>query len=44
MSLGSRIKALREQARLSQKEFAAKLNIANNTLSMYESDMARPER
>ena len=42
MSLGSRIKALREQARLSQKEFAAKLNIANNTLSMYESDMRVP--
>ena len=42
MSLGSRIKALREQSQLSQKEFAAKMNIANNTLSMYENDLRVP--
>ena len=42
MSLGSRIRALREQSRLSQKEFAAKMNIANNTLSMYENDLRVP--
>lgn len=42
MSLGSRIRALREQSQLSQKEFAAKMNIANNTLSMYENDLRVP--
>ena len=41
-SFGNRLKALRENHNLSQKEFANILNIANSTLSQYESDKRVP--
>lgn len=41
-TLGSRIKGLREQHRLSQKELANILNVNGSTLSQYESDKRVP--
>ena len=41
-TLGSRIKGLREQHRLSQKELAECLNVNSSTLSQYESDKRIP--
>ena len=41
-TLGSRIKGLREQHRLSQKELAELLNVNSSTLSQYESDKRIP--
>nr|DAX81399.1 MAG TPA: repressor protein [Caudoviricetes sp.] len=41
-SFGNRLKTLRENHNLSQKEFANILNIANSTLSQYESDKRVP--
>jgi len=38
MTLGERIKQLRNEAGLTQKEFAAKLNIGLSTLACYETD------
>ncbi|MEA4941943.1 MAG: XRE family transcriptional regulator [Oscillibacter sp.] len=38
MTLGSRIRALREGKRLSQKELAQNLHMANSTLCQYEND------
>ncbi|MGE7621738.1 helix-turn-helix domain-containing protein [Viridibacillus sp. NPDC096237] len=42
-SLGSRIKKLREQQNISQKDFAKKLNVSNVVLSRYESDERKPD-
>lgn len=42
MTLGSRIRYLREKNNISQKELAAKLSIGNSTLSQYESDTRVP--
>lgn len=42
MTLGKRIKDLREQNGLSQKELAEILRIQNSTLSQYESDTRTP--
>jgi bacteriophage CI repressor helix-turn-helix domain len=41
-SFGSRLKHLRESRNIPQKEFAKMLNIANSTLSQYESDKRIP--
>ena len=41
-TLGNKIKNLREKNNLSQKELAKILNIANSTLSQYESDVRVP--
>ena len=41
-SFGNRLKTLRENHNLSQKEFANILNIANSALSQYESDKRVP--
>ena len=41
-SFGNRLKTLRENHNLSQKEFANILNIANSTWSQYESDKRVP--
>ena len=41
-TFGNRLKTLREHHNLSQKEFANILNIANSTLSQYESDKRVP--
>lgn len=41
-TLGNKIKYLREKNNLSQKELAKILNIANSTLSQYESDARVP--
>ena len=40
--IGSRIKILREQSGLNQKELASKLQIANSTMSQYESGQRIP--
>lgn len=40
--IGTRIKKLREESGLSQKELAEKLNIANSTLSQYETGQRVP--
>lgn len=40
--LGKRIKKLREEAGLSQKELAKRLNISNTTLSQYETGQRVP--
>lgn len=40
--LGQRIKALREERGLTQKDLAKTLNIANTTLSQYESGQRIP--
>lgn len=42
-SLGSKIKHLREQNNINQKELAKKLAISNVQLSRYESDERRPD-
>lgn len=42
MSLGRRIRSLREQAQVTQKDLAKELNMANSTLSQYESDLRVP--
>lgn len=41
-TLGNRIKLLREELRISQLELSKILNIANTTLSQYESDKRIP--
>ena len=41
-SFGSRLKHLRESNNIPQKDFAKMLNIANSTLSQYESDKRIP--
>ena len=40
--LGNRIKSLRETSNINQQDFAKKLNIANTTLSQYESGKRIP--
>lgn len=40
--LGKRIKNLREEKNLTQKDLAKKLNIANSTLSQYETGQRVP--
>ena len=42
MSLGKRIRILREHAQVTQKDLAKELNMANSTLSQYESDLRVP--
>lgn len=42
-SLGSRIKGLRKENNISQKEFAAKMGVSNVVLSRYESDERKPD-
>lgn len=42
MSLGKRIRTLREHAQMTQKDLAKELNMANSTLSQYESDLRVP--
>ena len=42
-TLGTRIKAVREQLRLNQVEFARKLNIDQSTLANYEMDRRSPK-
>lgn len=42
MSLGRRIRFLRDGAGMTQKDLAKKLNIANSTLSQYENDLRVP--
>lgn len=41
-SLGNRIKYLRENRNITQRELANILNIANSTMSQYESDIRVP--
>lgn len=41
-TLGERIKELREDNDISQKDFAMKINVSNTTLSMYESNKRVP--
>lgn len=43
MDLGQRIRKLREEADLSQKELAQKLKLSNVTLSQYENGVRRPD-
>ncbi|WP_146549046.1 helix-turn-helix domain-containing protein [Rummeliibacillus suwonensis] len=42
-SLGTRIRKLREQYNISQKDFAKKINVSNVVLSRYESDERKPD-
>lgn len=42
-TIGQRIKALREDLDLSQKELAANVNITEATLSRYENDLREPK-
>lgn len=42
MSLGKRIRILREHVQMTQKDLAKELNMANSTLSQYESDLRVP--
>lgn len=42
-TIGKRIKALREDMDLSQKELASKVNITEATLSRYENDLREPK-
>ncbi len=42
-TLGKRIKKLREQNKISQKDFAQKIKVSNVVLSRYESDERRPD-
>ncbi len=42
MSIGEKIRELRLERELLQKELAAKIHIAANTLSQFESDKANP--
>jgi len=43
MSLGKRIKQLREEKGLSQREMAKLLNIGSSTIGMYETDKRNPD-
>ena len=43
ITLGSRIKQLRELRNINQKDFAKKINISNVVLSRYESDERKPD-
>lgn len=43
MTLGSRLRALREKRKLTQKELAEKLNIPNQNISNYERDFRQPD-
>lgn len=43
MSLGKRLKLLREKSNLNQKELADKLNIPNQSISNYERDYRQPD-
>ena len=43
MDLGQRIRMLREEADLSQKDLAKKLRVSNVTLSQYENGVRRPD-
>lgn len=42
ITLGNRLKELREEKEISQQEFASIMNIGNSTLSQYESDKRTP--
>ena len=42
MEIGTKIKELRVEYRLKQKELAAKIHIAANTLSQFETGKANP--
>ena len=43
MSLGKRIKKLRNIHKMTQKELGEKLNIAKSTVSQYENDINTPD-
>lgn len=43
MDIGKRLKMLREEADISQKELAKRLKISNVTLSQYENNVRRPD-
>jgi len=43
MTLGNRLRALREKRKLTQKELAEKLNIPNQNISNYERDFRQPD-
>ncbi|MED4936290.1 helix-turn-helix transcriptional regulator [Heyndrickxia coagulans] len=43
MTLGSRLRDLREKRKLTQKELAEKLNIPNQNISNYERDFRQPD-
>lgn len=43
MELGTRLRYLREENNLSQKELASRLRISNVTLSQYETGARRPD-
>ena len=44
MTTGQRIKEARKKAGLTQKELAAKLGIAYQTLAQWENDLRNPKR
>lgn len=43
MSLGRKIKQLREREGIQQKDFASKIGVSNVVLSRYESDERKPD-
>lgn len=43
MTLGNRLRQLRERTGLNQKEFAAKMKIPNQNVSNYERDFRQPD-
>ncbi|MGE6368342.1 helix-turn-helix domain-containing protein [Planococcus kocurii] len=43
MSLGSKIKKLRDREGIQQKDFAKKIGVSNVVLSRYESDERKPD-
>lgn len=43
MTLGNRLKKLREKIEMEQKDVADKIGVKNNTLSQYESDKRQPD-
>lgn len=43
MTLGERLKNLRDNMELEQKEVADKIGVKNNTLSQYENDKREPD-
>lgn len=43
MSLGSRIKKIRQEKQLTQAEFGKLLNLSESTISLYESGKRQPE-
>lgn len=43
MTFGQRLKMLREERNLSQVAVSKVLNVANSTLSLYESDYRKPD-